>query len=245
MWLAVRQRRTSEVWDPDEPDPGHNMSGVELPRYPSVTNKRPKKFKFCLKMNANTRTLQHAARQNWLSTASTLLELGDASPTALDPNTHHSALSIAWSSRHYALFYILLTHPQTLPLPLTPLHLLAIRPVHVFDGNVNADDECGATPLHYAAGWGNVALCRLLVSMGACIHTRDAGGVSVGMVAVAVGSVGVIRYLKELGAWDPEWVTAAIVRGELEVLKVVVEGVEIAVSSVHVAAQSGRLDILK
>jgi len=68
--------------------------------------------------------------------------------------------------------------------------------------NINAKDNIGWTPLHFAAYHGITDIVRLLLEHGADINARDADGLTPLHIAAALGHVDAVRLLLRKGA-DP------------------------------------------
>ena len=65
---------------------------------------------------------------------------------------------------------------------------------------VNAHDRAGATPLHHAAGFGNLATMKLLVEHGADVTHKDKDGYTPLWYARRFGDPTLTRLLRQHGA---------------------------------------------
>ncbi|KAM3964878.1 ankyrin repeat domain-containing protein 39 [Aphomia sociella] len=66
---------------------------------------------------------------------------------------------------------------------------------------VNAADNSGYTPLHYAARTGNIDICKILLQNGANINTQTKSGVATPLhKAASAGKIDMVKFLIQSGA---------------------------------------------
>ncbi|XP_026756929.2 ankyrin repeat domain-containing protein 39 [Galleria mellonella] len=66
---------------------------------------------------------------------------------------------------------------------------------------VNAPDNSGYTPLHYAARTGNIDICKILLQNGAIINSQTKSGMATPLhKAAAAGKTDMVKFLIQSGA---------------------------------------------